>query len=460
MPSNSRVSTDIDTFLRKATKEEAAAFLIGATYAPINNPTFTGTVGIATADFNVGSAGGEVSWNDTEKTLDLVTGSDDVTIQLGQETVLFARNNSGIQINDGECVMLTGSVGNKPAISKGDASNSTSAHKIIGIATQDISNNSEGYVTLVGKVRGINLPVADFSEGDLVYADPAVVGGLTTTKPDIEVELGIVLKTGGNGQIEVNINNEASIYDLEQELTRDVNVKDSVTITADKSPDENAVLEMVDKSTASNRRGALEKINGVLYVGPSDTQSERWKFQHEFDGKLSLTFPSNAGLRLGQGNSFLNYYAEGQFEPKLESGDGIVVQENYHIRQANYVRIGDLVQINVYISIRDFDTDWKTSTKNWRLTGLPFAAIGNHNIEIRPLRGWLDLGDNNITGSLAGGNNYLWFEEFVDGGTTAGQGNNVSRINANSFVTHPFNFSFGGTNAFQFIVTGAYKTDD
>ncbi len=139
MPSNFKVSTDIDTFLRKATKEEAAAFLVGATYAPINNPTFTGTVGLSTADFNVGNSGGEVSWNDTEKTLDLVTGADNVTIQLGQETVLFGRNNSGVQINDGESVMLTGSVGNKPAISKGDASNSASAHKIIGIGTTTCS---------------------------------------------------------------------------------------------------------------------------------------------------------------------------------------------------------------------------------------------------------------------------------------------------------------------------------
>ncbi len=460
MPSNFKVSTDIDTFLRKATKEEAAAFLVGATYAPINNPTFTGTVGLSTADFNVGNSGGEVSWNDTEKTLDLVTGADNVTIQLGQETVLFGRNNSGVQINDGESVMLTGSVGNKPAISKGDASNSASAHKIIGIATQDIANNSEGYVTLVGKVRGINLPVADFSEGDVVYADPAVTGGITTTKPDIEVELGIVLKTGGNGQIEVNTNNEAALYDLEQELTRDLDVKDSLTITADKSPDENAVLDMVDKSTPSTLTGALEKINGVLYVGPSKVQTDRWRFQHESGTIKSLNFPTNAGLRLGGGGSFLNYYREGQFTPMLESGDGTIVQNDYGLRQANYVRIGDLVQINIYISISDFTTAWKTSTKNWRITGLPYAAIGFHNIEIRPVRGWLDLGNDNITGALGSGNDYLWVEKFIDGGTTAGQGANTSRINGSSFTTHPFNFSSGGGNAFQFIVTGAYKTNE
>lgn len=237
-------------------------------------------------------------------------------------------------------------------------------------------------------------------------------------------------------------------------------IMDQLTIKADKSPDENAVLEMVDKSTPTELRGALEKINGILYVGPSTVQTDRWRFQHESGTIKSLNFPTNAGLRLGRGGSFLNYYDEGQFTPKLESGDGSVVQNDYGARQANFVRIGDLVQINIYISISDFTTAWKTSTKNWRITGLPFNAIGFHNIEIRPVKGWLDLGNDNITGALGSGNNYLWVEKFIDGGTTAGQGANTSRINGGSFTTHPFNFSSGGGNAFQFIVTGAYKTDD
>ena len=237
-------------------------------------------------------------------------------------------------------------------------------------------------------------------------------------------------------------------------------IMDQLTIQADKSPDENAVLEMIDKSTPTALKGALEKINGILYVGPSTTPTERWRFQHESGSIISLNFPTNAGMRLGRGGSFLNYYAEGQFTPKLESGDGTVVQNDYGSRQANYVRIGDFVQINIYISISDFTTAWKTSTKNWRITGLPFNAIGFHNIEIRPVKGWLDLGNDNITGALGSGNNYLWVEKFIDGGTTAGQGANTSRINGNSFVTHPFNFSSGGGNAFQFIVTGSYKTDD
>jgi len=235
-------------------------------------------------------------------------------------------------------------------------------------------------------------------------------------------------------------------------------ILDKLTITADKSPDENAVLEMVDKSTAENRKGALEKVDGVLYVGPSNLQTERWKFQHE-PTALSLNFPEGAGMRLGLGGSFLNHYSEGFFYPTLESGDGTVVQNDYFVRQANYVRIGDLVQININISISNFNTAWKTSTKNWRLVGLPYEALGNHNMEIRPLKGWLNLGNDNITGSLVSGNDYIWFERFIDGGSTPGVGSNTDRISSTDFTVHPFDFTEGSGRSFDFIVTGSYRAE-
>lgn len=237
----------------------------------------------------------------------------------------------------------------------------------------------------------------------------------------------------------------------------DPTIKDSLTITADKSPDEDAKLELIDKSTVNTKQGGLYKRDGSLYVGTYTDYTKNLRCSIQGSGALVgqvYDFPANSGIRFHNGN-LLQKYNEGTFLPKLESGDGTVVQNDYGSRQANYVRIGDLVQINIYISISDFTTDWKTSTKNWRLTGLPYTAIGNHNIEIRPIRGWLDLGNNNITGNIGSNNDYIWIEQFIDGGTTAGQGFNTSNINGNSFVTHPFNFS---TGAFQFTVTGSYKT--
>jgi hypothetical protein len=193
--------------------------------APIADPTFTGTAtipsaDITTADFNAGGLGGEVSWNNTEKTLDLVTGSDSVTIQLGQEVVLYARNTSGATLSDGQVVMISGSQGNKPTIALAQANTVENARKTIGVVTQTIPNNSDGFVTLLGKVRGLVLDNGTYTEGDVVYLSSTVAGGITVVEPDISVEIGHVLATsnGGNtnGVLEVQINNEAAVHELEQ----------------------------------------------------------------------------------------------------------------------------------------------------------------------------------------------------------------------------------------------------
>jgi len=190
--------------------------------APINNPTFTGTISTSATgvDFNDGNTGGELSWNDTEKTLDLVTGSDNVTLQLGQEVVMYVRNTTGSQISDGEVVMVNGSQGNKPTITLAQADTVANARKTIGVATQPIPNNSNGFITLIGNVRDLVLDDGTYTEGDVVYLSSTVAGGITLTQPDISVELGHVLATsnGGNtnGILSVNINNESAVHELEQ----------------------------------------------------------------------------------------------------------------------------------------------------------------------------------------------------------------------------------------------------
>ena len=190
--------------------------------APIESPTFTGTVNTSATgvDFNAGNLGGELSWNDAEKTLDLVTGADSVTLQLGQEVVMYARNKTGSSISNGEVVMVNGSQGNKPTIALAQADTVANARKTIGVATQVIPKNGNGFVTLIGKVRDLVLDDGTYTEGDVVYLSSTVAGGITLTEPDIGVEIGHVLATssGGNtnGVLNVHINNESAVHELEQ----------------------------------------------------------------------------------------------------------------------------------------------------------------------------------------------------------------------------------------------------
>ena len=54
-----------------------------------NDAGLTGLTTADTIDFNAGGLGGELSWNNQDKTIDLATGSDGVVIQVGQEVVLL-----------------------------------------------------------------------------------------------------------------------------------------------------------------------------------------------------------------------------------------------------------------------------------------------------------------------------------------------------------------------------------
>ena len=83
--------------------ETTRALAAEALLAPIDDATFTGTTTIPSADitiadFNAGATnGGELSWNNQERTLDLVTGPN-TAVQLGQELVLYVANRSGLTI--------------------------------------------------------------------------------------------------------------------------------------------------------------------------------------------------------------------------------------------------------------------------------------------------------------------------------------------------------------------------
>lgn len=186
---------------------------------------------------NLDEVAAKMEWNNQELTFDIITGSGGVVIQVGQETVMYCRNKTGADILDGQVVKIVGAQGDIPNIELAIASNAEEAHRTIGVATQTISgNNGTGFITLVGKVRGLDLRTQNgFTEGGLVYLSDTTPGALTPIKPAIEVEIGHALRLGqNNGTLGVFINNEASVYELKQELLQQVpHNSDSIIICND-----------------------------------------------------------------------------------------------------------------------------------------------------------------------------------------------------------------------------------
>ena len=124
-----------------------------------------------------------VAWNSADDTLN-IHHSGDVAQQVGLETYARITNNTGTTIPNGSAIgfdPITDSFflfiadGTLPPIT------------IIGVATQDIPNGSQGRITVWGRVRDLDTTGTPFGEvwtaGDILYVSTTVAGGFTIVKP-------------------------------------------------------------------------------------------------------------------------------------------------------------------------------------------------------------------------------------------------------------------------------------
>ncbi len=170
----------------------------------------------------VGGAG-SMSWNsdDNAQTLDLVMAGGNVTMQVGEE--IYYRVKASSAITNGQVVMFTGTVGASGGLQAAPATGLTAAtgSYIMGVATEDIALNGWGYVTSFGLVRGIDTTGSasseTWSDGDILYYNPAVTGGLTKTVPDApnaKVQVAAVVYANANGSLFIRSTFEPRFNDL------------------------------------------------------------------------------------------------------------------------------------------------------------------------------------------------------------------------------------------------------
>ena len=147
-------------------------------------------------------------WDSAYRTVSLIDGDGDTTLQIGQEERILVHNNTGSTLTDGQVVYVTGSTGNLPSVALASAATESTSAATIGMITETILNGADGFITVSGIVNGLN--TLAFNEGDLLWLSDTP-GGFTTTKPISPshlVLIGYVIKrAGGNGSILVKIQN-------------------------------------------------------------------------------------------------------------------------------------------------------------------------------------------------------------------------------------------------------------
>ena len=111
-------------------------------------------------------------------------------------------------ITKGQVVMFTGAVGSSGVATGAPATGVTNGSYIMGVAAESIALNGFGLVQYNGTLKGLN--TSAFSDGDILWYDPAVTGGLTKTEPtapNVKVQMAAVINagSGGSGSILIRV---------------------------------------------------------------------------------------------------------------------------------------------------------------------------------------------------------------------------------------------------------------
>lgn len=163
-------------------------------------------------------------WNDQDGTLDLGLKGGNVTLQIGQESVIRVVNKTDANLLESnyQAVRVDGAQGNRLKIALAQATTDLLSAETIGLVTETINNNQEGFVTTNGLVRNINttgsLQGETWADGDMLYLSPTVAGRLTKVKPTAPnhlVVIGYVVRAHATqGQIFVKVDNGYELDEL------------------------------------------------------------------------------------------------------------------------------------------------------------------------------------------------------------------------------------------------------
>ena len=175
--------------------------------------TPTGTAGVAV-----------MRWNDQDGTADLGLKGGNVTLQVGQEQVTRVVNKTGVNLLEAnyQAVRVDGAQGNRLKVALAQANNDANSADTLGLVTETINDNQEGFVTVSGLVRNINttgsIQTETWLDGDVLYLSGTVAGQITNVKPTAPIHtviMGYVVRAHATqGQIYVKVDNGYELDEL------------------------------------------------------------------------------------------------------------------------------------------------------------------------------------------------------------------------------------------------------
>lgn len=186
----------------------------------------TGNIEFDNTPTNIPTTEGAMYWNDADGTADLILKGGNVKLQIGQESVIRVVNKTATNINlleaNYQAVRVTGAQGQRLKVDLAQATTDNLSAETIGLVTETINNNQEGFITTSGLVRNINttgsLQGETWADGDILYLSATTAGNVTKVKPTAPnhlVIIGYVVHAHANqGSIFVKVDNGYELDEL------------------------------------------------------------------------------------------------------------------------------------------------------------------------------------------------------------------------------------------------------
>jgi hypothetical protein len=158
---------------------------------------------------------GMMFWDQDSQTPDVQLDSQ-LAAKMFQDEFWYVKNQTGSTIPKGTVVMAVGTLGasSRILVAPMIANGSVSAKYILGIAAENIPDGGDGSVMRAGKIRQLNTTA--FTAGDVLYANPAVAGGLTNvlpSAPNLKLAVAFVVHSATNGVLAVRVEIGSDLYE-------------------------------------------------------------------------------------------------------------------------------------------------------------------------------------------------------------------------------------------------------
>ena len=134
---------------------------------------------------------GMTEWNDTVGVSQTLLKGGSVTLKNGVDLVARVVNkvspNTTLTKAAYQVVKISGAQGQRLAVDLAQANNDNNSADTLGVVTETIAPNQEGFIMTVGQIENINttgsLQGETWTDGDVLYLSPTVAGRITNVKP-------------------------------------------------------------------------------------------------------------------------------------------------------------------------------------------------------------------------------------------------------------------------------------